>query len=43
MNQDMLSKQYKSQVMANMTQGELLVMLFEGLEKSLKKIEGGIG
>jgi flagellar protein FliS len=37
MNQDMLSKQYKSQVMANMTQGELLVMLFEGLEKSLKK------
>ena len=37
MNQDMLSKQYKAQAMSNMTQGELLVMLFEGLEKSLKK------
>jgi flagellar protein FliS len=37
MNQDMLSKQYKEQAMANMTQGELLIMLFEGLEKSLKK------
>lgn len=37
MNQDMLSKQYKAQAMSNMTHGELLVMLFEGLEKSLKK------
>lgn len=39
MNQDMMSKQYKAQVMSNMTHGELLVMLFEGLEKSLKKSE----
>lgn len=46
MNQDMLSKQYKEQAMANMTQGELLIMLFEGLEKSLKKaklaLENGV-
>lgn len=46
MNQDMLSQQYKAQAMSNMTHGELLIMLFEGLEKSLKKskiaIENGM-
>lgn len=42
MDQDMLSQQYKAQAMSNMTHGELLIMLFEGLEKSLKKSKIGI-
>lgn len=43
MNQDMLTKQYKTQVMSNMTHEELLIMLFEGLEKSLKKAKIALG